>query len=100
MEVQEAASNPSSTCDHDHPMVGILGRNAETVLGKGKRPIAIPSLGATDSKFYRYKGIPAYIFGLSPETMATTEESVDIEEFLTVVKTHALAGWEYLGGKM
>ncbi|RDW89546.1 hypothetical protein BP6252_01578 [Coleophoma cylindrospora] len=94
--IQEAASNPASICAHDHPMVKLLADNAERVTGK--RPVAIPSLGATDCKFWRYTGVPAYIFGVSPETMAARDESVSIDEFLVVLKTHALAAWQYLGG--
>lgn len=60
----------------------------------------IPSLGATDCKFWRYEGVPAYFFGVSPEGMASRDESVSAEEFLRVVRTHALAAWEYLGGEM
>lgn len=98
VEVQQAASNPAAGCAHDHPMVNILARQAERVIGK--RPVAIPSLGATDCKFYRYKGVPAYVFGVGPETMGAKNESVSVDEFLAVVKTHALAAWEYLGGAM
>ena len=96
--VQEAASNPAAKCDHEHPMVEILARNAEKVTGN--RPLAIPSLGATDCKFWRYKNVPAYVFGVSPESMAAVNESVSVDEFLSVVKTHALAAWEYLGGEV
>lgn len=98
MEVQEAASNPAAGCAHDHPMVGNLARNAKVMMGESrdcdvKKPVAIPSLGATDCKFYRYRGIPAYVFGLSPEGMAAKDESVDVQEFLDVLRMHALAGW-------
>jgi len=97
-QVQEAASNPPSHCPVDHDMVGVLAGAAEKVTGR--KPLAIPSLGATDTKFWRYRGVPAYVFGVSPETMAAgVDERVSIDEFLTVVKTHALAVWEYLGGK-
>ncbi|KUJ21472.1 acetylornithine deacetylase/succinyldiaminopimelate desuccinylase-like deacylase [Mollisia scopiformis] len=96
VEIQKAASNPAAFCAHDHPMVDILARNAAKFTGK--KPVTIPSLGATDCKFYRYKDIPAYVYGLSPETMAARNESVSVDEFLTVVKTHTLAAWEYLGG--
>ncbi|PVH84724.1 putative acetylornithine deacetylase [Cadophora sp. DSE1049] len=103
VEVQEAASNPAAGCEHDHPMVDILARNAvrfRSGIGEeDKNPVAIPSMGATDCKFYRYRGIPAYVFGVSPEGMAAKDESVDVQEFLDVVRTHALAAWEYLGGK-
>jgi len=98
VEVQEAASNPAAACSHDHAMIGILAKNAERVTGM--KPLAIPSIGATDCKFWRYKGVPAYVFGVSPETMAARDESVSVEEFLAVVKTHVLVGWEYLGGKI
>jgi succinyl-diaminopimelate desuccinylase len=96
VEIQQAASNPAAFCAHDHPMVSILAKHAEKFTGEA--PLAIPSLGATDCKFYRYKNIPAYVYGVSPETMAARDESVSVGEFLTVVKTHAVAAWEYLGG--
>jgi succinyl-diaminopimelate desuccinylase len=96
VSVQEAASNPSNSCAHDHPMVGILAENARSVTGT--KPLAIPSLGATDCKFWRYKNVPAYIYGPAPTRMAAPDESVLIDEFIAVVKTHALSAWDYLGG--
>lgn len=96
VDIQTAASNPAAACAHDHPMVDILARQAQRVTGS--KPLAIPSMGATDCKFYRYHGIPAYVFGVPPDTMGSKDESVLIEDFLAVVKTHVLAGWEYLGG--
>lgn len=109
--VQEAASNPAAASPHDHPMVEILARQAARVMkpenqckeGETREslaPVAVPSMGATDCKHYRYAGVPAYVFGVSPETMGATNESVSVEEFLVVIKTHALAAWEFLGGKM
>lgn len=97
LKVQEAASNPSSFCDPEHPLLKAVQNSAESITGK--RPLAVPSIGATDTKFYRYVGVPAYIFGVSPETMAARDERVSIEEFMTVVKTHVGAVWDYLGGK-
>lgn len=94
--IQEAASNPSSSCAHDHPMVGILANNAEAV--SGIRPVAIPSLGATDCKFWRYHNVPAYIYGPAPTRMAAADECVSVEEFITVIKTHALSASDYLNG--
>ena len=98
VSIQAAASNPAASSDPGHPMVDILARSAEKV--GCRRPVAIPSMGATDCKFWRYKEVPAFVFGVSPESMAAKDESVSVEEFLTVVKTHALAAWEYLGGAM
>ena len=94
--IQEAASNASNSCAHDHPMVGLLARNAEAV--SGLRPIAVPSLGATDCKFWRYHKVPAYIYGPAPTRMAAADECVLVEEFMTVIKTHTLSAWDYLTG--
>ncbi|KIW17333.1 hypothetical protein PV08_04525 [Exophiala spinifera] len=95
--VQEAASNPSSYGAVSHEMVGMLARAAEDVTGK--IPLAIPSLGATDAKFWRYHGVPAFVYGVGPDTMAAAvDERVSIDEFLSVIKVHAVAVWDYLGG--
>lgn len=95
--VQEAASNPASHCTPNHDMVTALADAAEKVTGR--RPLAIPSLGATDAKFWRYHNVPAYVYGVSPETMAAAvDERVRVDEFLSVVRTHALAVWTFLGG--
>jgi succinyl-diaminopimelate desuccinylase len=96
LQVQEAASNPSNHCSEKHPLLKAIATNAEAVIGR--KPLAIPGLGATDAKFWRYRGIPAYELGVSPATMAATNERVEIREFLAVVKIHALAIWDYLGG--
>ncbi len=96
VSVQEAASNPPNYCSENHSMVGIMQRNAERVAGR--LPLAISGLGATDCKFWRYIGVSAYVFGVSPAGMAVADESVSIDEFIDVIKTHALSAWEYLGG--
>lgn len=96
MQVQEAASNPAAFTDPDHEMMRVLTENARGVIGR--EPLGIPSLGATDCKHWRYAGVPAFTYGCSPASMASTNEKVLVEEFLAVLKTHALAAWEYLGG--
>ena len=89
-------SPPASWSDPGHEMVRHLQRNAEALLGV--RPPAIVSLGATDCRFWRAAGVPAYVYGPSPEGMGAPDESVSIDEFLHVVKTHALAAFDYLDG--
>ncbi|KAL3444851.1 hypothetical protein BJX65DRAFT_319741 [Aspergillus insuetus] len=91
---QEAASNRSSFSPLDHAMVECL-KNAASLAG-GPRPVPTPSMGATDCKHYRYAGIPAYVYGCSPLTMASVNESASVEEFYHVTRTHALAAWEFL----
>lgn len=80
--------------DPDHEMVGILQR---TVGGLG-RPVPVPSisLGATDCKHWRQAGTPSYVYGCKPDGMAQADESVEIEEYLHIVRTHSLACLAYL----
>ncbi len=80
--------------DPEHEMVEILQGNVEEL--RGFRPPAIISLGATDCRFWRLKGVPAYVYGPSPEGMGKPDESVNIEEFLHIVQTHALSALDYL----
>lgn len=94
LEIQEAASNPAAASDPEHEMVGILKHViAET---SDHRPEAIAGIGATDCKFFRYKGVPAFVYGPSPETMARPDERIPVEDFLHVLRTHALAAFDYL----
>jgi succinyl-diaminopimelate desuccinylase len=84
-----------SVCDPEHDMVGILRRTVRE-LGR-EEPVPAVSLGATDAKHWRHRGVPAYIYGCTPNNMAKADEWVDIEEYLHVVRTHALAAAAYLG---
>jgi succinyl-diaminopimelate desuccinylase len=78
----------------DHEMVGILKR---TVAGLGlPEPAAAVSLGATDCKHWRQNGVPSYVYGCRPTNMAKPDEYVEVEEFLHVLRTHALAAAAYL----
>lgn len=97
MQVQEAASNPASASEPDHEMLAILKR----VIGETSdhRPEAITGIGATDCKFFRYKGVPSFVYGPSPATMSMPDEHVPIEDFLHVLRTHALAAFDYLTAK-
>lgn len=75
IDVHQAASNPYSYSSPNHPMVGLLAENAQSLTahhplenGGAVRPLAIPSMGATDCKHYRYAGVPAFVYGCSPAT--------------------------------
>jgi len=116
MKKQKAASNPSSFSHITHPMVGIIGANAKTVTPDSNHA-AMPSMGATDCKHYRYAGIPAFVYGCSPYSsklkffgsylkyfawligciiVAMVNESASINEFIEVTKVHVAATWEFL----
>ena len=81
--------------DPDGEMMQIL---QDTVVGLGRRrPVPVITLGATDTRLWRYNGVPAYIYGASPETMAAADENVLIEDYLHILKTHVVAAARYLG---
>jgi succinyl-diaminopimelate desuccinylase len=75
-------------------MVGHLTRNAARFLGHAPQPIV--SLGGTDTRFWRRAGVPCFVYGCSPKGMGGIDEAVSIEEFHHVLRTHALAAFDYL----
>lgn len=82
--------------DPTHRMVGILQDVAEGLIGR--RPVPAVSLGASDAKHWRRQGVPAFLYGCSPNNMAKPDEWVDVEEYLHVVRSHALAAAAFMGG--
>jgi succinyl-diaminopimelate desuccinylase len=74
--------------------LGILQRVIADI--SDHRPVGISGIGATDCKFFRYKGVPAFVYGPSPDTMSRPDEHVPIEDFIHVVRTHTLAAFDYL----
>lgn len=91
---QEIGGSEPSWCDPDHEMVGIIQANVEA-LGR-PRPTPIVSLGGTDARLWRHRGVPAYVYGPYPDGMGSHDEYVEVEEFLHVVRTHALSAFDYL----
>jgi succinyl-diaminopimelate desuccinylase len=82
--------------DPHHPMVGILQDTVEELAGH--RPAPVISLGGTDCRFWRRAGVPAFVYGPSPEGMGGIDEGVRIDEVMLVLRTHALAAWRWLAG--
>jgi succinyl-diaminopimelate desuccinylase len=83
--------------DPDHPMVEHL-RDASIRVG-GVRPFAITSLGASDARFWRMRGVPAFTYGATATNVAMPDEHTDIAEWIGVVKTLTLAAHAYLHGE-
>jgi succinyl-diaminopimelate desuccinylase len=83
--------------DPAHPMVGILQDTVEQLAGY--RPAPVISLGGTDCRFWRRAGVPAFVYGPSPEGMGGIDEGVRIDEVLHVLRTHALAAWSWLSAR-
>ena len=81
--------------DPEHEMVAHLARNAHAGPARA-RPQPVVGLGGTDTRFWRARGVPAFVHGCSPAGMGAVDESVGIEEFHQVLRTHALAAFDYL----
>ncbi|MEO1089855.1 MAG: M20/M25/M40 family metallo-hydrolase [Pseudomonadota bacterium] len=92
--VDEAHSYPPSLADPEHELFRVI---ADTVEALGHpRPTPLSSLGGSDSRYWRWRGVPAFLYGPSPVTMGRADEHVTVDEFLHVVRTHVLAAVGYL----
>lgn len=80
--------------DPNHEMIGIIRANA-VALGR-PAPAPIVSLGGTDARLWRQRGIPGLVHGPFPRGMAQADEHVEIEEYLHIVRMHVLSAFDYL----
>ncbi|WP_426955793.1 M20/M25/M40 family metallo-hydrolase [Muricoccus radiodurans] len=87
-------SYDASWCDPDGGMALILQDNVQAL--RGVRPPAIVSLGGSDARYWRWRGVPAYLYGPSPKTMGRRDEHVTVEEMMHVLRVHALSAFDYL----
>ena len=94
VRMREMNFSPPSWCDPEHEMVGIIQRNVEALRGIVPDPVC--SLGGTDTRLWRFADVPAYVYGPYPTGMGTGDEHVPIEDFLHLVRTHALSAYDYL----
>jgi succinyl-diaminopimelate desuccinylase len=85
-----------SHCDPNGEMAGILQRNVELV--EGHRPKKLIAMGGTDARLWRYEGIPAYVYGPHAKGMGSTDDYVEVDEFIDIVKVHVLSAYDYLKG--
>ena len=94
VSMEQNMLNPPSHCDPDGDMMDILRSNVKDL--RGFQPEPVVSLGGTDARLWRYKNIPAYVYGPTPTGMGSTNENVPIDDYLHLVKTHALSAYDYL----
>jgi succinyl-diaminopimelate desuccinylase len=88
--------NPPSWYPPDSEMAELVRANAKEISGIDPTPII--SLGGTDARLWRYKDIPAIVYGPSPTGMGSVDERVTVEEFFHVVKCHVLSAYDYMSG--
>ncbi len=92
--VKETNCNLPSWVDPDCEVIRIVQNNVEEL--RGHRPQPIVSLGGTDARLWRHRNIAACVYGPYPHGMGSFDEHVDIEDFLHVVRTHALSAFDFL----
>jgi succinyl-diaminopimelate desuccinylase len=86
--------NPPSWCPPDSEMAQLVRANAQEVAGIDPTPVI--SLGGTDARLWRYKDVPAIVYGPSPNGMGSADEYVTVEEFFHTVKCHVLSAYDYM----
>jgi len=91
---EEINFNPPSYCDPYGEMMEIVQSNVKQL--SGVLPAQIVSLGGTDARLWRYRNIPAYVYGPPPTGMGSYDERVTVDDFLHVVRTHVLSAYDYL----
>lgn len=80
--------------DPDGRLLRIMQKNVHASIGVVPQPII--NLGATDCRFWRNLGVPAYVHGCSPDGMGAPNEALDLDEFFHVLRVHVLSAYDYL----
>ena len=89
-------SNPPAWSDPYGELPAIIRANVKYLTGFD--PVPAVSLGCTDARLWRYRGIPCYTYGPPPTGMGGVDEHVDVEDFMHAMRTHALTAYDYLAG--
>ena len=82
--------------DFEHPIFQSMQRNAGIV--RGETPLFTCSLGGSDCRFYRPKGIPCVVYGPTPYNIGAANEHVYVDDFVEVVQAQTMTAYEYLQG--
>jgi succinyl-diaminopimelate desuccinylase len=96
MAFGESVTEQATWSDPDGTMLKLIQKHAAQVVGITPAPVL--TLGGTDCRFWRARGVPAYVYGCSPAGMGVPNEAVKVDEYLAVLKVHALSAFDYLAG--
>ena len=56
----------------------------------------VTSLGATDARHWRAAGVPSFTYGTTATNVAMANEHTVIDEWIDVIKVHALSAYGLL----
>ena len=87
-------SNDPNWCEPDCELAQIVRRNAAALTGI--EPVNVIGLGNTDARLWRYRGVPAVVYGPGPRGMGSVDEHVPLAEAFDVIRCHALSAFDYL----
>lgn len=88
--------NEPNWCEPDSELARIVRRNATAITGV--EPANVIGLGNTDARLWRYRGVPAVVYGPAPVGMGSKDERVPVQEALDVLRCHTLSAYDYLKG--
>jgi len=88
--------NDPNWLEPNSELAQIVRRNAAAVTGV--EPANVIGLGNTDARLWRYRGVPAVVYGPAPTGMGSRDERVLVDEALDVLRCHALSAYDYLKG--
>jgi succinyl-diaminopimelate desuccinylase len=80
--------------DPQHPVIRALVSNCEAVLKT--TPAVNMRVGASDSRLYRYAGVPTVVCGLTSYNMGGADEHIDVNELRSVAKIFSLTVLDFL----
>ncbi len=96
VDLRALSSSEPNWTDPAHEIVARTMANAAAYLGR--TPVPNMRLGFSDSRFYRYQGIPSVVYGPVPHGMGGPDEHVSIEDLKAVFYVHAMTAFDFLGG--
>jgi acetylornithine deacetylase/succinyl-diaminopimelate desuccinylase-like protein len=97
VDVRELSSSEPNWTDPAHEIVRRTMATAAAYLGRA--PACNMRLGFSDSRFYRYKGIPSVVYGPVPHGMGGPDEHVTIADLKAVCYVHAMTAFDFLAGE-
>ena len=92
--VKTLSSSEPNWTDPAHEILARTTANAATYLGRA--PACNMRLGFSDSRFYRYKGVPSVVYGPVPHGMGGPDEHVTLEDLGAVFYVHAMTAFDFL----
>ncbi len=86
-------SQPNYTSPNER-IVKLMANNIGTIIKD--IPMLAISIGASDQRMFRAKGIPSVRYGPTPHGMGSTDEYILVKELLNCVKIHSATAADYL----